>query len=203
MNYRAPRTNIGLAFFFLLIFAWSPVCRAHKINVFAWIEQDRIMVESSFSGGRKMVNGSIRVTNQRTGDVILTGKTNADGLFSFTLPKALYEQAPVLVITAGSDDGHQANWILRPADYIPGFSADATDTSTDIPVQSENTTKETATCVSRGEMEQILEIKLAPIRRNLASLSDPAPSLKEIFSGIGYLIGFGGIIAWMKSRRKK
>jgi hypothetical protein len=62
-------------------------------------------------------------------------------------------------------------------------------------------------CLSKAEFEQLLdehlEQKLAPIRKNIGSLVNHSPSIKDIGAGIGYLIGFAGVIAWFQSRKEK
>jgi hypothetical protein len=48
-----------------------------------------------------------------------------------------------------------------------------------------------------------LEKKLAPIRKNIGSLVNHSPTIKDIGAGIGYLVGFAGLIAWLQTRRQK
>ena len=49
-------------------------------------------------------------------------------------------------------------------------------------------------------VEAALEKKLAPIQRHLEQ-QDQGPALKDIFGGIGYIVGLVGLVAYLRSRR--
>ena len=57
--------------------------------------------------------------------------------------------------------------------------------------------------VSTSEVEAIVRRELEPVKRMLASLSQKGPGVTEIIGGIGYILGLFGIMAYMKSRKKK
>ena len=195
----------SLLFVIIILVCSSSPSYAHKVRVFAWAQQDIITVESSFSGGRKMVNGTITVNNEATGDTIISGTTNADGIFTFTLPETITTQGPTLNIMVSGGDGHQAHWIMEPEDYLG-----ARKIARSVPAEKKTfpTISRQTDCSGNEEenaelLDRILEAKLAPIRRDLAALNDPAPNLKDILGGIGYLVGLAGIAAWIQSRKKK
>ena len=48
-----------------------------------------------------------------------------------------------------------------------------------------------------------LDRKLAPIMTALADMNDPGPDIKDIISGIGYILGLVGIGLYMSHRYKK
>lgn len=89
---------------------------AHKVIVFAWVENGTIHTESSFGSKRKAKNCTITVTDD-TGSVIAQGQTDSLGEFSFPVPVAPKSGLTVL-LDAGS--GHQATW------YIPKEELDQT-----------------------------------------------------------------------------
>ena len=191
----------------LILLSFSSLVYAHKVNVFAWAEQDIIFVESSFSGGRKMVRGTITVHREDTGETVVSGKTDKDGHFSFKISKTITEHKPILKIIANGGDGHQAFWKMVPEDYLGASetSPSAQLSKGSFPPASRQVTESVGVSsdVNMEQLERILEAKLGPIRRDIASLSDPAPSIQEIIGAIGYLVGIAGIVAWIKSRRGK
>jgi len=51
-------------------------------------------------------------------------------------------------------------------------------------------------------VEEALEKKLQPVMKMLAESKQGGPTVKDIFSGIGYIIGLAGIAAYIHSRKK-
>ncbi len=62
-----------------------------------------------------------------------------------------------------------------------------------------------AVSVSSAELQNIvnaaLDVKLGPIRRELAEMRVSRPGFSEIFGGIGWLVGLAGIALYFKGRR--
>jgi nickel transport protein len=185
---------------------------AHRVNVFAWVEGDTIYVESKFAGGKKVTSGKIVVTDPR-GNKLLSGLTNDQGEFSFKVP-----QRTDLKIVLIAGQGHQAEWTLRAAEMEDLPSKTASDKSTEKAMQSERKKDAAITSVETGtaapdtaikptELEAIIETvldrKLKPIIRMLADIRQDAPSVGDIFAGIGYILGLVGIAAYVQSRKKK
>ena len=60
-------------------------------------------------------------------------------------------------------------------------------------------------CVGSGEVRNIvnaaLDAKLGPIRRELAEMRVAQPGFREIFGGIGWLVGLAGVALYFKGRR--
>jgi len=186
---------------------WPSFSFAHKINLFVWSENGTITVESSLSGGRTLVHGSVKVVNSQTGETILTGKNDNNGTFSFTVPEEIFEQAPALDIIVSGGDGHQAHWIMQAADYGGSAEPASLIPEPDRPLSNQQADSQIPSCLSKAEFEQVLEMqlekKLAPIRKNIGSLVNHSPTIKDIGAGIGYLVGCAGLIAWLQSRRQK
>jgi len=173
---------------------------AHKVRIFAWGEGDTIHTESKFSGGRPAQHATVTVLNYSTGDELLRGTTNEQGLFEFPAPKPAVEEINIVI---NSGDGHKNNWLYQ----LTQVAEDNSD-----PTHSHNhpvaTNSETApvTGLTQEQVKQIindsLEEKLAPIRRLLAEESEQKPDLKDILGGIGYILGLAGIAAYMKSKKQ-
>jgi nickel transport protein len=97
----------GVSFFF------DGSAFAHRVNVFAWVEGDRVFVECKYPDGTKVREGVIRVLDS-AGKELLTGKTDAKGEFSFKVPK---QDDLKIVLEAGM--GHRAEWPLSKQDLAP------------------------------------------------------------------------------------
>lgn len=191
-------------FSLLMVGFWlfPALAQAHKIRVFAWVAGDTVTVESGFSGGRPLIQGTVEVQNADNGALLLQGKTNERGVFTFSLTKTSPQQKIPLRIIVSSDEGHRNEWLLKAGDDQPGAGPDTnaatgTTATPEIIISGENS-DENLTRI----LDQLLDEKLAPIHRSLAQTEEQKPKLTDILGGIGYLIGLAGIIAWMKRRKR-
>ncbi len=91
---------------FLLVLSGSPAW-AHKVNLFAYAEGDKVYTESYFADGQKVQGGEIEVTDA-AGNKLLSGKTDDKGIFSFPLT-----QKQTLTITVNSGMGHKNSYVLK------------------------------------------------------------------------------------------
>ncbi len=183
---------------------------AHRVNVFAWAEGDIVYVESKFSGGKKIVGGNIIVSDS-SGVVLLTGRTDDQGNFSFKRP-----QPTELKIILDAGMGHRAEWTLPvgdgssglPADDLPAEKADARGKPAGPDNQIDHRQGQTAGYAgpSRAEIEAIVEKaldkKMKPVFEMLAASNAKGPGISDIVGGIGYIIGLVGIGAYFHSRKK-
>jgi len=80
---------------------------AHKVNLFAYAEGDTIYTESYFADGQKVQGGEIEVVDDH-GNKLLTGTTDAHGLFVFPLAKK-----QTLTITVNAGMGHKNSYVLK------------------------------------------------------------------------------------------
>lgn len=196
-----------LIFNVFLTFFCATVSFAHKINLFVWAENGSITVESSLTGGRTLVHGTVTVVNAETEETIITGKNDKNGTFSFTVPEEILKQSPPLDVIVSGGDGHQAHWIIKADEYGGLAKTASVLTEPDKQPVEQQTENKVPFCLSKADFEQLLdehlEQKLAPIRKNIGSLVNHSPSIKDIGAGIGYLIGIAGIIAWFQSRKGK
>ena len=89
-----------------LVLCSSPAW-AHKVNLFAYAEGDKVYTESYFADGQKVQGGEIEVADDH-GNKLLTGTTDAHGLFVFPLVKK-----QTLTITVNSGMGHKNSYVLK------------------------------------------------------------------------------------------
>ena len=89
-----------------LTFMTPGFAHAHKVIIFAWVEDGMILSQSYFSSKRKAKNCNINVVDGK-GRVVHTGKTDDQGNYSFKIPENI-DSGLVLNLDAGQ--GHRAHW---------------------------------------------------------------------------------------------
>ena len=89
---------------------------AHRVNLFAWVEGDRVYVESKFSGGKRVNAGTITVLDA-AGTELLSGITDENGTFSFKVPKKTD-----LKIVLEASTGHRAEWTVAASEIAASAS---------------------------------------------------------------------------------
>ena len=199
-----------MIFMFVQCFGFD-LAFAHRVNVFAWVEGDIVYTKSKFGGGREVKGGKIVVMDS-LGNELLTARTDNQGEFSFKVPGRMDLR---IVLVAGQ--GHQSDWVLHAADMGGVSSEEKTDARVEDRTQVEQTAIESANKgtesaaqaseIEREELEAVIESildrKLKPIYAMLAEIRQEGPGVKDIFAGIGYILGLVGIAAYVHSRKKK
>ena len=98
----------SILFLMMVVFLCSgATAHAHGVYVFARVQGDRILTESYFSDERKIKDGVIKVYDPG-GKLLLEGKTDEKGLFSFRVP-----QETDLKIVLEASMGHRAEYVLK------------------------------------------------------------------------------------------
>jgi len=195
----------------LLFGATADIAAAHGVNVFAWVEGDTVHVESKFSGGRKVKDGKV-VVRDLHGNDLLTGTTDAEGKFDFTVPRLTDLK---IVLIAGM--GHRGEWTVPAAEIeaaaaggisSPGGEGTKTAEPAEAPAAPSPPTEPRSLAVEpdleavEAAVEKALDRKLKPVLQMLAESRQTGPTLKDIFGGIGYILGLVGVAAWVQSRKK-
>jgi hypothetical protein len=90
----------------VLILMPTGFAHAHKVIIFAWVEDGMIISQSYFGSKREAKNCDISVVNEK-GQVVHKGKTDEKGNFSFKIHENI-DSDFILNLDAGS--GHQAHW---------------------------------------------------------------------------------------------
>jgi hypothetical protein len=176
---------------FLLMMVPGPVA-AHRLHVLVWAKGDRVHAEGFYSDGSKPADARVAVMS-KTGKVLLRGKTDHEGRFSFRNPG---DGALVVVLDDGM--GHRAGYGLTRA----GPSLDPTRPHTE--------SKKRATAPAPGSgtpAENLKSLVTASVDRKLDSLCRTLTSqrngltLKEILSALGCLFGFMGVALYVRQRK--
>lgn len=105
----------------LLIFTMTPAsfAFAHKVIIFAWVEDGMIHTESSFGSKRNAKDCAITVMDEK-GVLIHKGKTDQEGKYSFKIPEKV-DSDLILRLDAGT--GHQAQWRISKDELVIVHSA--------------------------------------------------------------------------------
>lgn len=195
----------------LFIYAGLPSsANAHRVIVYAWVDGSTVFVESKFNGGGKIKNGRITVIDSQ-GVELLSGVTDENGEFSFSVPK---KTALKIILDAGG--GHRGEWRI-PVEEIEAVTAqsgnlnqqthqhpesDAEPAQIKAPSDEPPSPAPSLAQVERV-VEKVLDKKLKPIIKMLAQTQQNGPTAKDIFAGIGYIVGLVGIAAYIRSRKKE
>ncbi|MCF8034851.1 MAG: hypothetical protein K9K66_16565 [Desulfarculaceae bacterium] len=184
-----------------LLLAAAPAA-AHKVNIFAFVENGRLQGESYFPGGNK-AQGCVVEVWDATGKKLAATKTDAKGGFSLPLPQG---QPPYKVVLKAGQ-GHQADYSLNaselglaPAPAAP--SAPAAKSGVTVPPSLDR-----GASLGRAEMEQLLasllQKELAPLKAQLARMSaDQGVTVRDVLAGLGYILGLMGLAAYMHYRKQ-
>lgn len=174
---------------------------AHKVTIFAWVEGDTVHAESKFSGGRVAKQARIEVYD-RTGALLLEGRTDDEGRFVFKAPK---QEELRIVLVAGA--GHRNEWVVKAEEFADRVRPVADD-DTLLPNQTEpvaDTPLAGRIDVSREDLQTMIEgaldRQLQPVLRRLQQM-DEGPRLADIIGGIGYILGLVGLGAYIHFRRR-
>ena len=185
-----------LIFIFLIIIMINISAFAHKVNIFAYVEREKIYTESYFNDGKKCVDSKIEVFDNQE-NKLLEGITDDEGAFSFEIPPG--DGDLKLVLTASM--GHRAEYIIQTDELgnIKGLIEEKIEepVSAVSPEVSSFDLKEIQSLI-----EDALDEKLKPVMREIKKSQEDRISPTEIIGGIGYIIGIFGIVAYFLSRKK-
>lgn len=213
-NRRAPVgqfiTRFIQAFFafIILYFLSIPTSLAHKVNMFAFVEGSKVMMEGYFADGNKPVNCEVIVTDPDK-KVLVKGLTDHEGKFSFDVPEITDLR---IVLNAGM--GHRAEYVISRSE-LAGVAPRSTAGAIE-PADSQFTATETRSeSSSEIALEEIpattLDATEAAIRKAVADANLPLmrsiEELKEdanfsnIIGGIGFIFGVVGLLFYIKARK--
>ena len=181
----------------------SPV-HAHRVSIFGWTEADTVHTESKFSGGKRVQGGKVEVFDS-SGKLLVAGRTDDKGLFSFKGPTSADLN---IVLSAGM--GHRNTWRLsapepggRDRDPFPEIQARPEPAPRGPREDASTIPAGTAVPVRRIEaaLSRQLDAKLQPLVKEMAACRDEGPTIRDILGGIGYILGLVGLGAYVRYRR--
>jgi len=188
-----------LIFIFLIIMIINISVFAHKVNIFACVEGDKVYTESYFNDGKKCIDSKIEVLDNQ-GNKLLEGLTDEEGEFSFEVPS---EDGDLKIVLSASM-GHRVEYSIS-ADELRG----AAGLIKEEPKEPVSLISPETSSVDLKEIQSIIEDtldeKLKPIMREMREIKksqEDKISPTEIIGGIGYIIGIFGIAAYFLSRKR-
>lgn len=197
--------SIGVGLFCLLLAAPAA---AHRLLVFAHSQGDAIHTESKFVGGGPVQNGQVQVQDRSNGQVLVTGRTNAQGKFAFPVPPAAASGRLDLLIVVDGGMGHQGEWLLKADAYlgkVEKTAAASPPASLPVAAAPQDLGSKPAVvdlAALETAIDKSLERHLAPIKAMLAEQSARRTTLPDILGGLGYIAGIFGLAAYFMSKKK-
>jgi nickel transport protein len=175
---------------------------AHLLKLFAYVEGPNIHGSVYFAGGAEAAGAVVTVSDTVSGSggqPLAKLKTDPQGAFSYT-PADAGEYR----LRADTGDGHQAEGLIRAAEFGPT----GPDAETSIGTGSRPTATDQTGLVDRqledrqlmALVEQALARQIGPLRAALQR-SDERARLSDILGGIGFIFGLAGIVLWWRGRR--
>lgn len=195
------------------LFSAATAAMAHKVKCFAAADGAKVAGYAWMSGGARPKGVPFKVMDP-SGAVLLEGKTDGKGEFSFVPPKRCD-----LTIIVYAGPGHEGKFTIR-ADELP--DADAENASADSaekgaraePASSKpaaapspaNPSPVPAISVSGkniGELvERAVSEQIAPLRAELAEFED-RETFRDVFAGLGYIAGIAGAAFFFLGTKRK
>lgn len=219
---RAARAA-ALPFLLLLVLLAPAGALAHRVNIFAWPDGDNILVECGFNRSSPVRGGLVTVYDAADGGELLRGRTDAQGRFAFPVPDAM-RRGHGLRIEVNAGEGHVNVWNMEASELSgaeplsAGSGADSGQADAPAAAAASSasagggaaapalpaTAGQALTAPEvRAIVTEALNTGLAPLRRELAALSDPGPGLRDIIGGLGWLMGLAGIACYALARRRE
>ncbi len=196
---------------------------AHRVHLFAYVQQGEIVVDGRFSKTRPVQQGKVEIFEAESGKLLLQGVSDAQGASRFTIPPELLDKPVDLRLVIKAGEGHQGEWLLPAAELNPQANQ-MPDEKAPVPPAAETAAQATrqasapsATAaatldsspqitISVQELEAIinrsLDARLQPIQTMLAAEQAKGPGLNEIIGGIGWIVGIFALIFSLKNRKK-
>lgn len=196
MRFTLTRLIIAVCVAMACTLCLAAASYAHKVNLFAYVDGNTVVTDSGYSRSKRVHDGIIEVYDAATGTMLLSGQTDDNGKFDFEIPAQARADKTNLLLRLKAGTGHQAEWTVKYDEYGavkgPFAAAEPNHGHKQVAVPQDQ--------ADSSEVEAIVRRELEPVKRMLADMSQPGPSVTEIVGGIGYILGLFGIVAYMKSR---
>ena len=108
MHWNSVRSLVMLGLLWSLV--WIVPAQAHKVNIFAYVEDGKIYTESYFPDGKPVEGGGIEVLDSQN-QKVAEGVTNKDGKCAIPVPKK-----DDLTIVINASMGHKNSYVLKKSE---------------------------------------------------------------------------------------
>ncbi len=103
-----------LIFFICLVGVFLPTCVfAHRVILFAWVEDGMVHIEGGFGSDKPAQNCEIKAFDVNKA-LIFSGKTTTAGSLSFKVPGG---HASDMMIELNAGPGHKGTWTIRAQEF--------------------------------------------------------------------------------------
>lgn len=196
------RLQIYFLVFSCLLINSSPAM-AHKIKLFATVENMNIQGYAYFAGGQVAKQATVSIKNAN-GETLSTLQTDAKGQFQYLAPQAMEYH-----LSVNTHDGHGDSYIIKAIEFSSNSPSENPSANTLVPVFSEITTNHNvatvfATNIKQEDLKQIEKIvsaQIHPLREQLEAYQEKI-QLRDIIGGIGYIVGLAGFWLFWQNRRQ-
>ncbi|CUW37648.1 ABC-type Co2+ transport system permease component-like protein [Magnetospirillum sp. XM-1] len=155
--------------------------QAHKLKVFATVEEAEIAGSAYFVGGEKAAGVPGRILGA-DGSLVASFATGPDGTFRQRVTARMDH-----LVTVESEDGHAAQFTV-PANQFP-------------PTLPEGKAAPSAATADAAALEAAIARQIRPLREQLDAYESRI-RLHDLMGGIGTIFGLFGCWAWLQSRRR-
>lgn len=165
------------------LLAWGTLnasAYAHGIHLFAAAKGDVIRGKVTYSDGKPAVSIDITVSDS-SGELVAELMTDELGVFEFTPTERVRHS-----IVADGGDGHRVEFTLEAAG-LPAVTNPAT-------VQGNSDLE--------ALIHEAVSRQINPLREQL-DVHDRQVRIRDVIGGIGYIVGFMGLLAILKTRKGK
>ncbi|MBI3772942.1 MAG: hypothetical protein HY272_09610 [Gammaproteobacteria bacterium] len=198
--YRLFRHTVLVAVFGMV---FATPAQAHKLNIFAFAESGKVLVDSYFVDGTKARDSKVNVFDSN-GKSVTEGMTDKQGHFEFPIPGQFD-----LKITVDAGMGHRAEWLVPAADLGVAPAAITEKPQTPSGAKKVSTADASPVTVSTGvdaaELHRVVNKAVSeavmPLVRSIEELKQH-DSLTQVIGSIGYIFGVFGLWVFFKSRRE-
>lgn len=184
MARSAGQLRAGLTL--LLVVAVALPAHAHKLSIFATATDGQVQGKVYFPTGA--ASGLTVTLVDAEGNVVEKTDSDADGRFKLPLSTSL-----PLTVVSETVDGHRAEFAL---DAPEAAESPAESNDTAMPATA------TGASLSEAEIRGIVHEELQPLREQLAEQAGRSRA-RDIFGGIGYIVGVFGLVALLKRQSGK
>ena len=169
---------------------------AHRINIFAWEEGNKIVGEGYFASGRKCKGCQVSLYNI-DGNLLSQTVTDDNGQFSFKV--ANQGGSYRLVLNGGL--GHRAETVFKvDIDNVKAVKAEVSPSAE----KGSNSNTQCVISFSQKEFGTLLDNKLRPLIKEVRELRKHQQKVdfKDVVAGIGYIFGLMGLALFVLGRKK-
>ena len=196
---QAPTRWVPVLAVLCLLAPWAAPALAHKVNLFAFAEGGQVYVQGYFSDGKRPKGGKVEVFGPG-GELLLEGRTNEDGEFTFPSP----EVSPLEVVL-DAELGHVARLKLDLAgEDGDGGGADQAAIDGGDDAGAVDPAPGAAAGVSGRQLESLIHRAVAkavlPLAREVDALKSRV-STDRLLAGVGVILALLGGVAYLQARR--